>query len=187
MNELLWYTSRATGTVSVVLLTVVVCLGAVVASRRPPRATRAAVVMGLHRSLSLGLVVFLLAHVATAVVETFVSIDLISAFVPFTSGYERFWVGLGTTAVDLTAAVVVTSVWRHRLPEPLWRAVHWLSFLLWPFAIVHGLLLGTADELGLRLVTVVCAVAGFGTLVWRATSVDPHAERRERIADSEWR
>ncbi|MEO3938831.1 ferric reductase-like transmembrane domain-containing protein [Dermatophilaceae bacterium Soc4.6] len=187
MNELLWYVSRATGVASIVLLTLVVCLGAVVASRRPPRATRAAVVMGLHRSLSLGLLAFLLTHVATAVAETFVSIDLISALVPFTSGYERVWVGLGTIAVDLVVAVVVTSVWRHRLPEPLWRAVHWLSLLLWPLAVVHGLLLGTADELGLRHATVACGVAGLLTLAWRAASADPHAEHRERIADGEWR
>ncbi|MDQ2755661.1 MAG: ferric reductase-like transmembrane domain-containing protein [Actinomycetota bacterium] len=187
MNELLWYTSRATGTVSIVLLTVVECLGLVVASRRPPRATRAAVVMGLHRSLSLGLVVFLLAHVGTAVGETFVSIDLVSAVVPFTSGYERVWVGFGTTAVDLVVAVLVTSVWRHRLPEPLWRAVHWLGLVLWPLAIVHGLLLGTADELGLRLVTLSCAAAGVAAVVWRVATVDPHAETRQRVAHRDWR
>ena len=59
--------------------------------------------MGLHRWLSLGMVVFLVVHIATAIAETYVSIDAISAIVPFTSGYETLWVGLGTLAVDLLA------------------------------------------------------------------------------------
>ena len=54
MNELLWFVSRATGVASVLLLTVVVVLGLVTTSRRPPKGIRSAVVMGLHRSLSLG-------------------------------------------------------------------------------------------------------------------------------------
>lgn len=186
-NELLWYLSRATGVASVVLLTAVVVLGAVVGSRRPPRPARAAVVMGLHRSLGLGLAVFVLAHVTTAVVETFVSIDLVSAVVPFTSGYERLWVGLGTTAFDLLVAVLVTSLWRTRLPEPLWRVVHWTSYLLWPLTIVHGVLLGTADELGLRLVTLGCGAVGLVAVAWRAGTTDPHAQARDEISAQDWR
>ena len=186
VNELLWYTSRATGIASIVLLTTVLVLGLVVGSRRPPSATRAAVVMGLHRSLSLGLVAFVLVHVTTAIAETYVSIDLISAVVPFTSSYQRVWVGLGTTAFDLLIAVVVTSVSRHRMPESWWRAVHWTAYLLWPITVVHAFVLGTANELGLRLVTVACGLVGVVALLWRATATDPHAEWRDRIASEEW-
>jgi hypothetical protein len=86
--------------------------------------------MGLHRTLALGTSAFLLTHVATAVGETDVEIDLVSAVLPFTSGYEPLWVGLGTLAVDIVAAVVATSLLRHRLPERLWRGVHVLAFAL---------------------------------------------------------
>jgi hypothetical protein len=106
------------------MLTVVLVLGMLTASRRPPRGIRSAVVMGLHRSLALGASVFLVVHIATAIIESSVSIDAVSANVPFTSGYESAWVGLGTVAVDLVAAVVVTSLLRHRLSERVWRTVH---------------------------------------------------------------
>jgi predicted ferric reductase len=186
MNEALWFVSRATGVVSVAMLTVVVVLGLVTASRRPPRGIRSAVVMGLHRSLSLGACVFLAVHVATAVVETYVSIDWVSAFVPFTSGYERAWVGLGTIAVDLAAAIIITSLLRHRLPERMWTAVHVTAFLFWPIAIVHGVAMGTSDEPILRGISIGCGLAGAAALGWRWLATDPDTERRRTVALQEW-
>ena len=47
--------------------------------------------MGLHRSLALGASAFLVVHIATAIIESYVNIDAISAIVPFTSGYESAW------------------------------------------------------------------------------------------------
>ncbi|TQM65182.1 NADH-ubiquinone oxidoreductase-F iron-sulfur binding region domain-containing protein [Humibacillus xanthopallidus] len=137
MNELLWFVSRATGVASIVLLTVVLVLGLVTSGRRRPHAESAAVVIAVHRWLSLGMVVFMVGHAATAIAETYVSIDLVSAVLPFTSGYETLWVGLGTLAVDIMLAVVVTSLLRHRLAERTWRRVHLLSYALWPMALVR--------------------------------------------------
>ena len=186
MNEALWFLSRAAGVASVVMLTVVMVLGMVVASRRPPRGIRSAVVMGLHRSLSLGASVFLLVHVTTAVVETYVSIDWISAIVPFTSSYQTAWVGLGTLAVDLLVAIVVTSLLRDRLSERVWRAVHLTAFAFWPLAVVHGIAMGTGDEPVLRGISIGCAVAGAAAIGWRLLVTDPDTERRRTVAVQEW-
>ncbi len=186
MNEILWFVSRATGVVSIALLTAVLVLGMLTASRRPPRGIGSTVVMGLHRSLALGASAFLLVHIATAIAETYVSVDLVSAVVPFTSGYETAWVGLGTVAVDVLAAVVATSLLRHRLPERVWRGVHVLAFLLWPLAVVHGLALGTADEPVLRGVTLACAAIGVGAIGWRLLATSPDAERRRTVVLQEW-
>lgn len=186
MNELLWFVSRATGTVSIVLLTGVLVLGLLTAGRRRAHGMTQAVVTGLHRSLALGTTVFLLAHVATAIAETYVSIDLVSAVVPFTSSYARAWVGLGTMGLDLVLALVVTSLLRHRLPERAWRAVHALAFVLWPVALVHGLALGTDGELWLRLVTVACGLAGAAALAWRLVSTHADEVRRQEIALQRW-
>ncbi len=187
MNETLWYASRATGVASIVLLTAVVVLGALVSGRRRPHGEQATVVMAVHRWLSLGMVAFLAVHIVTAVVETYVSIDVISAIVPFTSHYETLWVGLGTLAVDVLVAVLVTSWWRHRLPERAWRAVHYASYLLWPMALVHGLVLGTANELLLLTTTVLCGVVGVGAVLWRLLALPHHDQaRRESVLEQEW-
>ena len=186
MNELLWYTSRATGVASVVLLTVVLMLGVVMSGRRRPHGESATIVTVLHRSLSLGMTVFLGAHIATAIAETYVSIDAISAVLPFTSGYEPLWVGLGTIAFDILLAVVVTSLVRRRLPERAWRRVHLLAYALWPIAVVHGLALGTSDQPILRGATVACGVVGILGVVWRLTAKHHDRQRRITVAAQEW-
>ncbi len=58
---------------------------------------------------------------------------------PFLSPYRTAAIGLGTLAVDLGAAVLLTSVLRHRLGFRSWRAVHWLAYLAWPAAFGHAL------------------------------------------------
>lgn len=186
MNLLLWYVSRATGLASLALLTTVLVLGVVTSGRRRPHGERATTLMGLHRWLSLGMVTFLGVHVATAVAETYVSIDAVSAVVPFTSGYERLWVGLGTLAVDLLVAVTATSWLRHRVPERWWRGVHLTSYLLWPFALVHGFALGTAGEPLLRGITVACGLVGIGALAWRGSTRNTDAARRSDVLTQEW-
>ncbi|MEO7061782.1 MAG: ferric reductase-like transmembrane domain-containing protein [Lapillicoccus sp.] len=186
MNELMWFVSRATGVASITLLTAVLVLGLVTGSRRPPSGIRSAVVMGLHRSLALGATAFLFVHIATAIAESYVSIDVISAIVPFTSGYETAWVGLGTVAVDLVAAIVITSLLRHRLPERAWRAVHLLAFAFWPIAVVHGLALGTSSEFLLRGITIACASVGLAALGWRLLATSPDVERRQSVLAQEW-
>ena len=185
MNELLWFVSRATGTVSIVLLTAVLVLGALTAGRRS-RAPSQAVVVGLHRSLALGTSAFLLAHIATAILETYVSIDWISAVVPFTSGYRPLWVGLGTLAFDLLLAVVATSVLRHRLSPRVWRSVHLTAFALWPMALVHGYAMGTSAEPLLRAVPVACAVVGGLALTWRALAGYADRHRRHEVLAQQW-
>jgi predicted ferric reductase len=186
MNEVLWFTSRATGVASVVLLSAVVVLGTVTAGRRRPEGERATVVMALHRWIGLGTVVFLGLHVVTAVVETYVSLGWLSVLVPFTSGYERLWVGLGTLALDLLAAVVVTSLLRHRISERAWRGVHLAAWALWPVALVHGTALGTSEELVLRATTVACAVAGAAAVAWRLQATHHDKTRRALVRAQGW-
>ena len=142
----LWYLNRATGLVSLLLMTATVVLGVAVQRQvRLPGLPRFGVV-GLHRNVSLVSAVLLVVHVVSAVVDSYVSIGWLDTVVPFVSGYEPFWVGLGTLAVDLTALVVVTSLLRGRLPARVWRGVHWTSYALWPLAFLHGL--GAGTDLG---------------------------------------
>lgn len=156
----LWYLNRATGLVSLLLMTLTIVLGVLVQRQvRLPGLPRFGPV-GLHRNVSLVSAVLLVVHVVSAVVDGYVSIGWLDTVVPFVAGYESFWVGLGTLAVDLTALVVVTSLLRGRLPVRVWRGVHWTSYALWPLAFVHGLGAGTDLGSGWVLAGAVgCAVA----------------------------
>src|SRR6202451_4103045 len=134
----LWYASRATGVIALLLLTAVMLLGLLVTRRaRLPGLPRFAV-GGLHRNLSLLAVAFVAVHVLTAVVDGYVDIPLTAAVVPLASSYERLWLGLGAVSFDLMLAVVVTSLLRRHLSRKAWRAVHLTAYASWPVAWVHS-------------------------------------------------
>src|SRR6516165_2288944 len=134
-----WYASRATGIVALLLLTAVLVLGILVNRQgRLPGLPRFAVV-DIHRNLSLLAVTFIAIHVLTAVLDTYVHIPLLSAVIPFASGYERLWLGLGAISLDLMIAMIVTSLLRGRMNRVVWRAIHLLAYLSWPIALAHSI------------------------------------------------
>jgi methionine sulfoxide reductase heme-binding subunit len=183
MNTAFWYASRATGIVSLLLLTAVLVLGILVNRQgRLPGLPRFAVT-GIHRNLSLLSVAFIVVHIVTAVVDTYVHIPLLSAVVPFTSGYERLWLGLGAISLDLMAAMIVTSLLRGRINRNLWRAVHLLAYASWPVAFAHGL--GSSNDLQqgwLLDLSVACALVVAAATVWRLAHAARQAPRAGRVA-----
>ncbi|HEY6494397.1 MAG TPA: ferric reductase-like transmembrane domain-containing protein [Trebonia sp.] len=183
-STVFWYASRATGVVALLLLTTVLVLGLLVTGQgRLPGLPRFAVT-GLHRNLSLLAVAFIAVHVLTAVLDTYVSIPVLAAVVPFASGYERFWLGLGATAFDLVLALIVTSLIRRRLSRSLWRTVHLLAYVSWPFALAHGL--GASQDLRHgRLLSLAAGgvLAVLAALTWRLVKAAREVPRAARVAD----
>jgi methionine sulfoxide reductase heme-binding subunit len=155
----LWYASRATGVVALLLLTAVLLLGLLVTRQgRLPGLPRFAVT-GLHRNLSLIAVVFVALHVLTAVADGYVNIPLASAIVPLASSYERLWLGLGAVSFDIMIAVIVTSLLRRHLSRRLWRGVHLLAYASWPVAWLHSIFSSTDMRHGeLFLLALACAL-----------------------------
>jgi len=142
-SHALWYAARGTGVSALVLFTATVALGVAALSRMTGTRWPRFLTQGLHRNLSLLSVVFLVVHIASSVLDTYVHLSVADAVVPFFAGYRPLWVGLGTVAFDLVVALVVTSLLRARLGYRAWRAVHWLAYAAWPVALLHGLGAGT--------------------------------------------
>ena len=164
----LWYTTRATGLVTLILFTGVVVLGSLVANRVGGAAVGRFELSELHRSLSMVAVIFLVIHIATTVADSFVPTGLISVVVPLTSTYKRVGVGLGAVAFDLFLAVWVSSLVKTSLKNETWRFIHWFSWLGWAIAIVHAFLTGTDARTGVGLALVsVSALAGALAGLWR--------------------
>src|ERR1700730_3992391 len=161
-----WYASRATGIVALLLLTAVL----VTRQGRLPGLPRFAVT-SLHRKKSLLAVAFIAVHVLTAVLDTFVSIPVLSSVIPFASGYERFWLGLGAISFDLMLALIITSLLRGRLNRILWRAIHLLAYLCWPVAFAHSIGSSTDMQHGwLLYLALACAAALAAAVIWRLAS-----------------
>lgn len=177
----LWYASRATGVISLILLSIVAILGIVVNRQGHLPGLPRFAVTGLHRSLSLLTVAFLGTHIVTAIADGYVHIPWLSTIVPFSSPYERFWIGLGTVAVDMTAAVIVTSLLRARLRPAVWRAVHWLAYASYPVTLVHSM--GASKDLrsgwllGLTMASVFAVVTAIGYRIIDASAAIPRPGR----------
>ncbi len=158
----LWYLNRATGVVSLLLFTLVAVLGLLLGGRPPAGPAARTFGIGLHRIAGLLAVSFLVVHVGVAVLDNYVDIGVVSAVVPFTSGWRPMAVGLGTVAFDLTLAIVATSLLRTRLGPRVWK------YAALPLAVLHALAAGTDLGSGLlRWITLGCAAAVVGAAGWR--------------------
>jgi len=167
-SQALWYLTRGSGLVSLILLTVSMALGIAQFERWAGPTRQRFVVTHLHRNASLLAVVFLGVHIATAVIDGFAPIGWLDAVVPFRSPYRPLWLGLGALAVDLVLALVITSLLRTRIRYSAWKAIHWTAYACWPLAFVHGLGTGTDGRVGwVQLVDLACLAVMAFAVVWR--------------------
>lgn len=169
-----WYLTRATGTTALILLTLSVVLGVIDVERYTTTRMPRFLIDGMHRTVSLLAVVFLVVHIVTAALDSFASIPLTDAIVPFIGTYRPFWLGLGAASFDLVLAVVITSLARRRLGYRTWRFTHWLAYASWPIALLHGL--GTGSDIKstwMIAISVVCLVAVLLAVCIRVASSRP--------------
>jgi predicted ferric reductase len=155
----LWYITRATGFVTLILFTLVVALGTLVANRVGGTFVGRFEINELHRSASIVAMVFLVLHILTTVLDSFAPTGWLSPIIPFASDYRRVGVTLGAVAFDLILAVWVSSLLRVRVKNESWRFIHWFSWVAFASAILHAYLTGTdaRDGVGLAIVAA-CAL-----------------------------
>ena len=156
-SQALWFVSRGSGLVLLILLTVVMALGIATRARGPPPRRPRFVTAELHRTLSPFTVALLGLHVVTAILDPYVAIGWAATAVPFLSPYHRLAIGLGTLAVDCGAAVLVTSApLPARLPLLASGPLAGLSRLAYGVRTRadrgqrHGYRLGRGDRVGIR-------------------------------------
>ena len=180
MTGALWYAGRGAGVVAFVLLSGVLVLGIVIWSARPlPGLPRFAVV-ALHRSIALLAVVFVAVHVLTLRLDPYAELSWLDLVLPTGRTLHPVGYGLGAVALDLIAAVVVTSLVRTRLSPRWWRRIHGLSYVLWVVALVHVVLSGT--DIGTTWLVGTLLVAGIAVVVaagsrWLAEEGEPPVRR----------
>jgi succinate dehydrogenase hydrophobic anchor subunit len=140
-SQLTWFLSRASGIVALALLTLSMVLGIVAGTRMSSARWPRFVTQGLHRNISLFVLVLLALHVTAAVVDDYVTITVQESVIPFIGTYRPVWMGLGllavawrivagwprrallrTSAVLLTAcAVAIVFTWARQGPfAPGW-------------------------------------------------------------------
>ncbi|QCB98853.1 iron reductase [Arthrobacter sp. PAMC25564] len=167
----MWAFGRVSGFISLILFTGSVLLGILTRSGRPLLVLPRFSITLLHRNISVLATVFLGLHVGSLLLDSYARLNVVDVLVPFLGSYRPFWQGLGTAALDLVLAIVVTGLLRQRIGQRTFRAVHWLSYAMWPVALAHAIGNGTdgTSKWFLALAAVSVLAVG-GAVLWRASS-----------------
>jgi sulfoxide reductase heme-binding subunit YedZ len=179
-----WYITRASGIVALVLLTVTMVLGLTTTSRSRARNWPGFAQQEVHRRISMVSMVFLAIHVLTSILDTYVHIGWLAVVVPFTSPYGRFWVAIGTVALDLMGAVFVSSLLRTRMNPGTWRGIHWLAYGCWPLALAHAFGVGTdSDERWVIILGALCVLLVGAAFLWRMWTTPRRLQKPSRMGE----
>ncbi|GAB3968895.1 hypothetical protein GCM10029978_039180 [Actinoallomurus acanthiterrae] len=148
------------GVFALLAATAAVVAGVAAAQRTLPIGLRI-LAQGAHRATAVMAVGFLATHIVLKVMEAHAGV--LDAFLPFTGhGRRAVLVGLGTIAGDLLVVILGTGVLRGRFvgnARPwMWRTVHALAYVMWPLAIIHGLMAGRPPKAWVTWSYIICAV-----------------------------
>jgi sulfoxide reductase heme-binding subunit YedZ len=138
-----WILARASGVLAYGLLTATVLAGLVLKARPFGKALRPATVTDLHRFLTLLGLGAISLHGFALVLDKTVPISLGDLLVPGTAPYRPLATGLGVLAAELMLVVYASFALRKRIGTRNWRRLHWATYLVFAFATVHGLAVGT--------------------------------------------
>ncbi len=164
-----WYAARAGGVVAYVLLSAVVALGLSMSGKKTLKRWPRFALEDVHRFGGLLVGAFLVIHIATIAIDSYLPFSLASLAIPLVARYRPLWTGLGIVAAELLLALAVTNHYRHRrLSYALWRRMHYLNFAVWGAATLHGLGSGTDRSTPWLLTIEAVAVSAIcGLTTWR--------------------
>lgn len=183
-SQVWWFATRSTGIAALVLLTASMVLGILTSSRYARPSLPRFVTMGIHRNVSLLVLVFLSLHIVTTVADSFAPVSWTDSLLPFAGTYRPFWLGLGALSFDLLIALTVTSLLRARLGYRTWRWVHWTSYACWPIAVMHGLGTGTDNKLPLFLIVTLGCVGSVVVTLWYRIAAGWPEHRGVRVSSA---
>ena len=139
-----WYLSRASAIVAYGLLWLSMAFGLIITNKLARLWPGGPVAFDLHQFASLLGFAFALFHALILMGDKYINYDLAQVLVPFNStGYKPVWVGLGQIGFYLFAIVGLSFYVRKRLGNRRWRLIHYLSFLTFALALMHGIFAGT--------------------------------------------
>jgi DMSO/TMAO reductase YedYZ heme-binding membrane subunit len=189
VDQVTWYTARASGLVAWGLLLASVIWGLLLATRVLGRRPTPAWILSLHRFLGALTVAFVGVHVVAILFDSYTNFSLVNVLVPLTGTWHPLAVAFGIVAMYLLVAVEVTSLVRDRLSAKAWRTVHLLSYFLFATASIHMLTAGT-DVRALFATTAAVmlgVMVSFGSTalyLWRTEPRDPGTRRALRASST---
>jgi sulfoxide reductase heme-binding subunit YedZ len=164
-----WYVARAGGVVAYVLLSAVVGVGLTMTGKKSMRRWPRFAMEDVHRFGGILVGTFVVIHVVSVAIDSYLPFSLVSLAVPLVAKYRPIWTGLGIVAAELLLALAFTNHYRNRrISYDFWRKAHYVNFVVWTAATLHGLGSGTDRSTPWLLAIYAIAVGTVCALiVWR--------------------
>lgn len=144
-----WYMIRASALVGFSLLYLSVFFGTIACLPGIRRYFLRLRSLNFHCWISLQALIFATIHGFGLLFHKFIHFGLADILVPFHSSFEPLLVALGTIAFYLMIILIATSYVRRYISQKIWRTIHFLNVVLYIFAVIHSLYLGTDLKAGL--------------------------------------
>ena len=139
-----WYAARAGGVAAYVLLTLNVSIGLLMTGKKTMKHWPRFALEDVHRFTGILTGTFVVLHITTVAIDSYLPFSPLSLAVPFISTYRPIWIGLGIVAAELLLALAITNHYRNtKLSYRTWRRWHYVNFAVWTAATFHSLGSGT--------------------------------------------
>jgi len=139
-----WYLSRATAFVSFGMLWASMMLGVGITNKMSRLWPGSPAAFAMHEYFSLLGLGFAAFHALILLGDHYTHFSLLQLLLPFGTGnFKPLWVGLGQLGFYSWAIVLVSFYVRKQIGQKPWRVLHYISFLTYLGALVHGLYSGT--------------------------------------------
>lgn len=142
-QRLPWYTTRIMALLSYLALSASTIYGLLLSTKLLDRVAHRPISFTLHQDLAGIGVALALVHVAVLMIDRSVPYTPFEVVVPFAGSYRPLWVGIGQITMVLALLVLLSFYVRKRLGTRAWRTIHYLSFVAFAGATIHGLMAGS--------------------------------------------
>jgi len=133
---LFWITSRAAGTVALILASLTVGLGLAMATgvlkRGGPDRRH------VHEILSLAVMGAIAVHAVSLIGDTYLHASVLDVTVPFVFSYKTLATSIGIIAGWGLIFLGLSYYLRRRIGQRRWRWIHRFTALMWVFGLIHA-------------------------------------------------
>jgi sulfoxide reductase heme-binding subunit YedZ len=140
-THLFWITSRAAGTLALILASLSVGFGLLMAGKLLKG--RGPDLRVVHEALSLATMAALAVHAGALLFDGFIGMSVLDVTVPFVASYHRFWTALGIVGGWAIVLLGLSFYARDRIGRDRWKLLHRFTALGWLAGIGHALGEGT--------------------------------------------
>lgn len=139
-----WYLSRGSAFVALSLLWVSMALGLGITNKMARTWPGAPAAFAIHEYVSLLGLAFSIFHALILMGDAYINFPLAQVLVPFAAtNYRPLMVGFGQLGFYVWLMVALSFYVRSHIGQKTWRAIHYISFLMYVMALYHGIASGT--------------------------------------------